>query len=294
MECFANCINCEWITRRLRKMRLIFILEIFRILMSLVEKYRPKKFSDFVGQEAAIKAVKEFIRDFPKKKALLLHGPAGSGKTSLALALANELNYELFELNSSDVRNRASLEEKLKPASQQSSLFKKGKILLMDEVDGVTGTEYGGISELARLIDSTSYPIVMTCNDVWQSKLAPIRARAKLVEVKALDIGTIVSLLSRICEAEHINKDPRFLKQIAIKSQGDLRAAINDLESYANVETGLNIDELRDREENIFNILRRLFKERDSFLDLFDKSDLSLDEIMLWIEENIKGLQTIL
>ncbi|RMD66725.1 replication factor C large subunit, partial [Candidatus Pacearchaeota archaeon] len=255
--------------------------------MSLVEKYRPKKFSDFVGQEAAIKAVKEFIRNFPKKKALLLHGPAGSGKTSLALALANELNYELFELNSSDVRNRASLEEKLKPASQQSSLFKKGKILLMDEVDGVTGTEYGGISELARLIDSTSYPIVMTCNDVWQSKLAPIRARAKLVEVKALDIGTIVSLLSRICEAEHINKDPRFLKQIAIKSQGDLRAAINDLESYANVETGVNIDELRDREENIFNILRRLFKERDSFLDLFDKSDLSLDEIMLWIEENI-------
>jgi len=256
--------------------------------MAFAEKYRAKRYGDLIGQDKAISEIKIFLIDFPKKKALILHGPAGTGKTSLALVAAIENNLEILELNSSDLRNRLKLEEILRPAAQQSSLFKKGKIILMDEVDGVTGTDEGGIAELARVINMTEFPIIMTCNDVWQSKLAPIRTKAKLVEVKQLVIGDVVSILSRICEAEGFKKPPSFLKQIAIKAQGDLRAAINDLESYIHLDT-LDVDmtEKRDIEENIFNILRRLFKERNDFLDLFDTSSLSLDQIFLWIEENI-------
>lgn len=255
--------------------------------LNFIEKYRPKKYEDIIGQDKAIVEVKSFLKEFPKKKALILYGPAGTGKTSLVHVAAHENNLEILELNASDLRNREKLEQVLAPATTQKSLFKKGKILLMDEVDGVTGTDRGGIPELVRIIATTKFPIIMTCNDVWQSKLSPVRAKSKILELKFLDIGTIVSILARVAEKEKINKTPQYLKLIAIKSQGDMRAALNDLQSYSSSDSLVDTEEKRDTEENIFQILRRLFKERAPFLDLFDSSSLSIDEILLWIEENI-------
>lgn len=256
---------------------------------SFAEKYRIKSYSELIGQSKAVEVIKKFLNEFPKKRGLILHGPAGTGKTSLVISASKENNLEILELNSSDLRNRAQLEERLKPATQQQSLFKKGKILLMDEVDGVTGTDRGGIPELVKLINSTKYPIIMTCNDVWQSKLSPVRAKSTLVEMKPLNVGLVVSLLKKIAEKENINENIYFLNQIAIKSQGDVRAALNDLQSHSQGKDILEVDtkEKRDVEENIFNILRKLFKERSDSRKLFDKSALSLDEILLWIEENI-------
>lgn len=257
-------------------------------MLTLTEKYRARSFNDILGQDKAIDELKKFLQQFPKKKALLLYGPPGTGKTSLVHAAAYQNNLEIFELNASDLRNKQKIEEILKPASAQKSLFKKSKIILMDEVDGVTGTDYGGIPELVRVIEQTKFPIIMTCNDVWQSKLSPVRAKSKIIELKPLDLGTIISLLVKVAEKEGLNKDPHYLKTIAIKSQGDLRAALNDLQSYSTPEELIvDLDEKRNIEENIFSILRKLFKEKAHFLDLFDSSSLSLDEILLWIEENI-------
>jgi len=257
---------------------------------SLAEKYRAETYEELIGQETAIAEVTKFLKEFPKgrKKALLLYGPAGTGKTSLALIAAKVNDLEIMELNSSDLRNKSSLSETLAPAATQQSLFKKGKVILMDEVDGVTGTDRGGIPELIKTINITKFPIIMTCNDAWQSKLSPVRAKSKLVEMKALNIGSIVSILFRVAEKENMRKDPAFLKQIAIKSQGDLRAGINDLQAYSSGEAlFIDTEEVRDVEESIFIILKKLFQEKDSFLGLFDKSRMSLDEILLWIEENI-------
>jgi len=258
----------------------------------LSEKYRPVKYENLIGQDKAVFEVRVFLKEFnskAKKKAIVLWGPAGTGKTSLALAAAHESNSEIFELNSSDLRNRAKLEEILKPASKQSSLFKKKKILLVDEVDGVTGTDIGGIPELIRIIQKSSHPVIITGNDVWQSKLAPLRQKCKLIEMKPLRSGLIEDILKRICEREGVKENIHFLRQIAIKSQGDLRAALNDLQAYTIEKDFVNLDELekRKKEDNIFNILRLLFKERQDFRNLFDSTNMSLDEILLWIEENI-------
>mgnify|MGYP000306593569 CR=1 FL=1 len=150
-------------------------------MLNFIEKYRAKDYEDIFGQDPAISEIKLFIEKFPQKKALVLHGPAGTGKTSLVHAAAKKNNLEILELNSSDLRNKTKLDETLRPATQQKSLFKKGKIILMDEVDGVTGTDRGGIPELVRVINETKYPIIMTCNDIWQSKLSPVRAKSKIV-----------------------------------------------------------------------------------------------------------------
>jgi len=256
-------------------------------MTTLVEKYRPKRYEDLMGQEKAVAEVQAFLKEYPKRKALLLHGPPGTGKTSLALIAAKENNLEVFELNSSDLRNQAKLEEILKPASLQTSLFKKGKILLVDEVDGVTGTDRGGIPELIRIIDVANHPIIITGNDIWQSKLGQLRPKCKIVEMKALTTDMILDVYKHIAEQEKITVNPSLWKQLAIKSQGDLRAALNDFQSYALDPTAVPDEEKRNKEETIFNILRLIFHERNDFLSLFDNTDMSLDEVFLWIEENI-------
>ncbi len=256
--------------------------------LTYAEKYRAKNYKDIVGQNEAIEKIKVFIKEFPKRQALILYGLPGTGKTSLAYAAAKENNLEIFELNASDLRNRQKLEDTLAPATIQRSLIKKGKIILMDELDGVTGTDKGGIPELVRIIQATKFPIIMTCNDVWQSKLSPVRAKSKIIELKPLRIEEIISILKNVAQEEGLKKDEKFLKLIAIKSQGDVRAALNDIQSFSSI-SDLKVDssEKRDMEESIFHILRRLFKERGDFLDIFESSSLSLDEIFLWIEENI-------
>lgn len=254
----------------------------------LSEKYRPKKYAEMIGQEKAIAEIKLFLAEFPRKKAALLYGPPGTGKTTLATVAAYEMGAEVFELNSSDLRNRAKLDEVLKPASLQTSLFKKKKILLVDEVDGVTGTDIGGIPELIRIIEKSSHPLIITGNDIWQSKLAPLRPHCKLIEMKSLTTETVANHLKTIAEKEKVEENLHFLRQIALKSQGDLRAALNDFQAYSIDKDSLTTtQDKRHREDSIFNILKLLFQERKDFLELFDTTDMSLDEILLWIEENI-------
>ncbi|MSS74221.1 replication factor C large subunit [Candidatus Pacearchaeota archaeon] len=255
---------------------------------TFVEKYRPKLSKELVGQEKSVQEVEKFLKEFPKKKALILHGPPGVGKTTLVHAIAKENNIDIFELNASDLRNRLKLEEVLKPASQQHSLFKSNKILLMDEVDGVTGEDRGGVPELIRIIDKTAHPIIMTGNDIWDSKFSELRPKCKLVEMKSATIENLVKVINDVLRKEGVEENPHFLKQIAIKSQGDLRAALNDVQTYVLTDRS-NVDFLEERhkEDSIFNILKKLFQERENHLNLFDNTSMSLDEILLWIEENI-------
>ena len=98
---------------------------------NLAEKYRAETYEELIGQETAIAEITKFLKEFPKgrKKALLLYGPAGTGKTSLVLIAAKVNDLEIMELNSSDLRNKSSLSETLAPAATQQSLFKKGKVI---------------------------------------------------------------------------------------------------------------------------------------------------------------------
>ena len=259
------------------------------------EKYRPKYFVDIRGQELAIKKIKEFIRGFGKsfgkeKRTLILYGPAGTGKTALAYVAAKETNVELFELNASDLRNKEKLREILRPATKQQSLIKKGKIILVDEVDGISEADKGGLPELVRLIELSFHPIIITANDIWNKKFSELRKKAELVQLKEIDYRTIKDVMIEILRKEKKFIENDILTNIAIKAKGDLRAAINDLQIAASLPdpSQILIDE-RNKEIDIFTALRMIFKGKPNniLLKIFDSVNKPIDEILLWVEENI-------
>lgn len=258
-----------------------------------VEKYRPKKFSEIFGQDEAIKKVREYFDKFPKvkKRALFLGGSPGIGKTTLVEVLAKETNSELFELNASDFRNKESINLKLKPVLEQASLFNNKKLILIDEADGVSGTkDRGGLTELISLIDKSPYPIICTANDIWGKKVSNLRKKCELIELKEITPAQTKEILKKILENENKEVLLDVLNKISINSKGDLRSAINDLEAASSLENpeDFQIDS-RNKQEDIFNTIRIVFQEKadEKMLSLFDNVDMPLEEIMLWIEENI-------
>jgi len=255
--------------------------------MNLVDKYKPKTFADIKGQHIAISKIRLFVKSFPAKKAAILYGPAGSGKTSIAYALANELKAEIIELNASDLRNRINLNNIVGNSSQQQSLFNKNKVILMDEVDGISGFyDRGGLQELISLIEQTCFPIIMTANHIWDRKFSQLRKKTEMIEVKALNHGDIFEIIKRISDKEGAKLSDEVLNAISVTVRGDVRAALNDLQGIED-ETTLLAE--RDREESIFNALKQVFKEAPNprIVDLYDKLNMPIEEVSLWLEENI-------
>lgn len=261
------------------------------------EKYRPKNFAEFRGQEEAIEKTRLFFNNFAnsknrfKKKAILFYGSAGTGKTTLAHIIAKETNSEIFELNASDFRNKTKLNEILRPAIQQQSLSKTKKIILIDEADGISGYyDTGGIPELLRLIELSPYPVIITANDAFSKKLAPIRKKVEMISLERIDSKLIVDVLMDILRKENLFINLNILQGIASRVKGDVRGAINDLQSVARTRdpTLLEFSE-REKETDIFNALKQIFKEtpKKEMLGLYDSVKMPLDEILLWIEENI-------
>ncbi|OIO43242.1 hypothetical protein COU56_01565 [Candidatus Pacearchaeota archaeon CG10_big_fil_rev_8_21_14_0_10_31_9] len=261
------------------------------------EKHRILKFDELKGQSRAISELKAFFDSFPHgKKAILFHGPAGTGKTSLAYIARNEYDFEVYELNASDFRNKEQLEKKLKPALEQSSLFKKGKIVLVDEVDGLSSLgDRGGLPELLELIDMAKFPIILTANKIWDSKFGELRKKSLLVPFKELDYRDISVILQGIAKKEGLDLNNQIITSLAVKSKGDVRAAINDLQMIAGYNNLINSRDLvpfldeRNKEIDIFQALKLVFKNlltQDS-LRIYDSVDLPLEKIFLWVEENI-------
>jgi len=259
--------------------------------LPLIEKYRAKSFEEIKGQEQAIQEVQIFYKQFPLKRALILNGPVGTGKTSIAIALANEFNLELFELNASDLRNRKKLEEVLKPSIQQKSLFSKGKLILMDEADGITGSDRGGLPELLALINKTSHPIIITANDIWQKKFSLLRKKCQLVSLKEIKQEIILGILNNILKKENQEIKLDTLNTISSKARGDIRAALNDLQSILSIGENSFIEELSEREKEgtIFNALKKVFQEPSNkeTIGTYNDTKMELNEILLWVEENI-------
>ncbi|HIG96291.1 TPA: replication factor C large subunit [Candidatus Woesearchaeota archaeon] len=268
--------------------------------MSWAHTYKPKSLNDFMGQtEIAIATLKTAVQSFKKgSKALLLHGPSGSGKTSSVHALAKDLNYEILEINASDTRNKEAIHTILGAATQQQSLFYRGKLILLDEIDGLSGTDDRGcLSELSALLQESSFPVICTMVDPEDEKLKPIKKQCQLIEFPALDPKIIAHLLKAICDKEHIPYDENALASLSRSAGGDMRAAITDLQVATSVlldgkklsKADLSVLGGRETKTQIEEALMRVFKTLDPAiaLEAFDQLALDYNEALLWLDENL-------
>ncbi len=266
-------------------------------MLPFIKKYQPKTLAEIKGQDAAINLLKHFIERFKQqsKKSCLVYGPSGSGKTMSIYALAHEFNYEIYEINASDVRNKEQINEKLGSAVYQQSLFSRGKLILVDEVDGLSGTnDRGGLQAILKIIQETSFPIILTMQNPWDYKFASLRSKTQLIEFKPLDYSAVYDVLKNICIKEKIRFQDEILKSLARRSGGDCRAAINDLQtlSFETKElTKESLEELyeRNKEDTILNALFKIFKTTDPKVALtaFENVREDLDQQLLWLDENI-------
>ncbi len=264
-------------------------------------KYRPKKLADVVNQEKAKQQFVAWLKQWlqgkkPSKKAALLYGPAGCGKTSLVEAAAHEFGLEVVEMNASDFRRRTDIERIAGVAAVQRSLFARGKIILLDEVDGISGyADQGAVDAILHLLEITRYPVVMTANDPWKQSLKPIRDASLMIPFNRLTERHVVAVLKKICEAERLVCEEEALKFIARRSEGDLRSAINDLqaigEGYGRVTLALaqQLVTYRNREYAPWDALRNMFNAKYIFQAKIALSQANLDynEVLTWINEHI-------
>lgn len=254
-------------------------------------KYAPKKVSEIIGQKNKEK-LKKYIQK--GEKAIFLHGPIGTGKTSSVYAIANELNYEVLEINASDKRSKKSLEETLEGAINQGSLFGKSKIILVDELEALSGRyDRGGKTKIGKLLQKTSFPIVLVAVDAYDRSLKSLRKKSKLVEYKKPSHQDLTHFLSSILEKENVEYEEKALRHLARISGGDVRAALNDLQSvsYGSKITMDKVKTLSDREkeQEIKDALNIIFKTKNPEISrkAFDNVDANLDDLFLWMQANI-------
>ncbi|MEM1513460.1 MAG: replication factor C large subunit [Candidatus Thermoplasmatota archaeon] len=280
--------------------------------MNWTEKYRPKSLKDIVGNHEAISELKKWAEEWknnkPEKKAVILYGKPGVGKTSSAYALANDFGWYVIELNASDERSRSAIEEIALAGAMNEAIgyeskhWKEGikKLIILDEADNLYEKEgdFGGKAAIIETIKKSKQPIVIIANDLYElfKNADELKKICKLIEFKKIKNEEIVGLLKKICFQEGIICDEILLYTIANRSGGDLRSAINDLQAISYTKR-VGVEMLscigyRDRETGIFEGIRKVLEARDmrTAIKILREIDETPEDLIIWIDENLPHL----
>lgn len=209
------------------------------------EKYRPSKFSELVGQDDVVKRVQALVNSMNLPH-LLFAGPAGTGKSTLALIIVKTLYKEnwrdnYLELNASDERGINVVREKVKNFARTKSLGEVPfKIIFLDEADALTPEAQ---QALRRTMENYSVTcrFILSCN--YSSKVIdPIQSRCAIFRFKLLEKKDIEKVVNRIAEAEKLVIAPESIEIIYEGSEGDCRRATNILQSTASVSPNITAE----------------------------------------------------
>ncbi|MGC8562424.1 MAG: replication factor C small subunit [Thermoplasmata archaeon] len=212
-----------------------------------IEKYRPKKLDDVIGQTVVTERLKSYIqqKNIPH---LLFSGPPGTGKTTAATVLAREFYGEewkenFLELNASDDRGIKMVRETVKDYSRILPTNPLGfKILFLDEADYMTDEAQAALRRTMENFTRTTR-FIISCN--YSSKIIePIQSRTAIFRFKAIPTEAVVSALGEILKKENIEYEKKSLDVIAELSYGDMRKAINTLQVAATYSPKITVNSI--------------------------------------------------
>jgi len=230
------------------------------------EKYRNIRYNQIVGNEKARETFYSWLKNWKKgDKAALLVGQSGTGKNTSVYAAARELGYYVIELNASNIRTKEYLNKKLGNSLYTSDLFDEKRMVLLDEVDGIYGREdYGGTEYINQLLEKPPVPIVLTANDCTNENVMKLSKKTVTIYYQKVPLRVILMYLRHIADLENKGPSNKLLSEVAKKSCGDVRAAINLLQSVIDVpDTVEQINILKDTVISKQDAILALFKEKN-------------------------------
>ena len=197
------------------------------------EKYRPGSLEEMVGNDEARAKLLLWLRKWkPGGKAALLVGPPGTGKTTTVHLVAKKLGLSLVELNASDTRTKDKLSKRIGEAIASTSLFGGASVIFLDEVDGLAGrSDYGGVDFIREAVKESRSPVVMAANDPDSDEVKKLGRSTSRVDFRRPDLQVVRRRLEKIAKLEGVSLGPDEVAKIAEAANGDLRAAVNFLQS---------------------------------------------------------------
>ncbi|KAJ4724742.1 Replication factor C subunit 1 [Melia azedarach] len=301
--------------------------------LTWTEKYRPKVPNEIVGNQSLVNQLHNWLahwneqfldagtkrngkkpHDASAKKAVLLSGSPGMGKTTSAKLVSHMLGFQAIEVNASDSRGKAdakiykgiggsnanSVKELVNnealSANMDRSKYQK-TVLIMDEVDGMSAGDRGGVADLIASIKISKIPIICICNDRYSQKLKSLVNYCLLLSFRKPTKQQIAKRLMQIANAEGLQVNEIALEELADRVNGDIRMAINQLQYMSLSMSVIKYDDIRQRllssakDEDIspFAAVDKLFGFNGGKLRMDERIDLSMsdpDLVPLLIQEN--------